>query len=116
MIRFLLACIAVCLALSDSAFGASRSLEFTVEAGRIERQNVPVRLAVSRNQVGDERILSVALSRMDGQMIPAQWTGPSLTSTAVGELHFILTHLAAGESLRLKATFSSQPANTEVFV
>jgi len=63
-----------------------------------------------RGQIGKERIASVTLAGTDGKSIPAQWTGPGLTSSAAGELHFVLPHLAAGESLRLKATLSTQSA------
>src|ERR1051326_8579699 len=76
---------------------------------------VPVRVPVPRGQIGGERIASVTLAGADGPLIPAQWAGPSLTSPAAGELHFILPHLGAGESLRLKATLSTQPANAGGF-
>src|SRR5947207_324232 len=85
-------CIACCLA-AGSVFGASSAFDFTVAAGRHERNNVPVRVPVPRGQIGDEPIASATLSRRDGQLIPAQWTGPSLTSTSAGELHFVLPHL-----------------------
>jgi hypothetical protein len=104
-----------CLA-AGNALGASSSFDFTVSAGRQERNNVPVRVPISRGQIGNERIASVTLSREDGQLIPAQWTGPSLTSNSAGELHFVLPHLGAGESLQLKATLSSQPASAGGFI
>jgi hypothetical protein len=66
-------------------------------------------------QIGNERIASVTLARADGKLFPAQWTGPGLTSSGVGELHFILPHLRAGESLQLKATISTQPASAGGF-
>ena len=91
------------------AFGASSSFDFTVAAGRHDRSHVPVRIPIPRGHIGNERVVSVALARADGQSLPAQWTGPGLTSSAVGELHFILPHLRAGESLQLKATLSTQP-------
>src|SRR6266851_2749364 len=99
-------CIAVYFATAAWAFGGSSSFDFTVAAGRHERNNVPVRVQMPRGEIG--RIASVTLARMDGQLIPAQWTGPGLTSSAAGELHFVLPHLAAGESVRLKATLSTQ--------
>ena len=102
-------CIAACLA-AGSAFGASSSFDLTVAAGRHERNNVPVRVPISRGQIGNERIASATLSCADGQLIPAQWTGPSHTSNSAGELDFVLAHLGVGESLQLKATVSSQPA------
>jgi hypothetical protein len=101
---------------AGTAFGASPSFDLTVAAGRHERNNVPVRVPVSRSQMGDERIASVTLSREDGPSIPAQWTGPSLASNSAGELHFVLPHLRAGESVRIKATLSPQPAGAGGFV
>src|SRR5439155_8368999 len=98
-------CIAACLA-AGTAFGASLSLDLTVAAGRHERNDVPVRVPIARGQIGNERIASATLSRADGQLIPAQWTGPGLTSSSAGELHFILPRLRAGESLQLKATLT----------
>jgi hypothetical protein len=50
---------------------------------------------------------SVTLTLPDGHAIPAQWTEPGLISGDGRELHFILPHLAAGESVRLKATPST---------
>src|ERR1041385_1884583 len=92
------------------AFGASSSFELTVAAGRHERNNVPVRVPMTRAQIGNERIRSVTLARADGELVPAQWTGPSLTSTAAGEVHFIRAHRGAGESLQLKGPLSTEPA------
>src|SRR2546425_12845345 len=106
MIR--LPCIAISFAAAAQALGASSSLDFTVAAGRHERNNVPVRVLMPRGQIGKDRIASVTLAGTDGKSIPAQWTGPGLTSSAAGELHFVLPHLAAGESVRLKATFSTE--------
>src|SRR5438093_13783409 len=97
MNRSFIECIAAAyVAAATWAFGASSSFELTVAAGRHERNNVPVRVPMSRAQIGNERIVSVTLARADGELIPAQWTGPSLTSSAAGELHFILPHLNAG--------------------
>jgi hypothetical protein len=107
MIRLFFGCIAVYFAAAGWAFGASSSFEFTVAAGRQERNHVPVRVQLPRGQIGQERMASVTLAGTDGKQIPAQWTGPGLTSSAAGEVHFILPHLAAGESLRLKATLST---------
>src|SRR5262245_25441736 len=95
-----LLCIAAYYAIADCAFAASSLFDFTVTAGQRERNHVPVKVAVPRGQIGGEPITSVILTRPDGQQIPAQWTGPGLISTAAGELHFILPHLGAGESLR----------------
>lgn len=100
------ACLAVYFAAAAWAFGASSTFEFSVAAGRHERNQVPVRVPLPLGQTG---ITSVTLTGPKGQLIPAQWTGPGLTSSAPGELHFVLPHLAAGESVRLKATLSAQP-------
>src|SRR5437870_6035585 len=108
MNRLSFACIAVYFAAAAWAFGDSSSFEFTVAAGRHERNNVPVRVLMPRGQIGKERIASVTLAGTDGKSIPAQWTGPGLTSSGAGELHFVLPHLAAGESVRLKATLSTE--------
>ena len=115
MNRLTFGCIAACVAAAASTFGASSSFELTVAAGRHERNNAPVRVPISRGRIGNERIASVTLARADGRLIPAQWTGPILTSSAAGELHFILPHLGAGESLQLKATLSTQPARAGGF-
>jgi len=101
-------CMAVYFAAADWGFGDSSSFDFTLEAGRHERNNVPVRVLMPRGQIGKDQIASVTLAGTDGKSIPAQWTGSGLTSSAAGELHFVLPHLAAGESVRLKATFSTE--------
>jgi hypothetical protein len=105
-------CIALYLATAACAPGASSSIEFTVAAGRHERNNVPVRVPMPRGQIGTERIASVTLAGPDGKSIPAQWTGPGLTSSAGGELHFVLPHLVAGESVRLKATLTTPSSSS----
>ena len=91
-----------------SAHGASPSFEITVAAGPHERTNVPVRVPVPLGLIGDEKIASVTLTGPDGQSIPAQWTEPGLLSGDGDELHFILPHLAAGDSVRLRATLSTE--------
>ncbi len=101
-------CIAAYLMAVAASLAASPSLDLTIVAGRYERKNVPVRVHVSRDRIGSERLASVTLARTNGELIRAQWTGPSLASNAGSELHFILPHLGAGESLRLKATLSTQ--------
>ena len=109
MTRLSVGCIAVYVAATAWAFGATSSFELTVASGRYERNHVPVRVQMLRGHIRQERIASVSLVGTDGKPIPAQWTGPGLTSGDAGELHFVLPHLAAGESVRLKATFSTQP-------
>src|SRR5262245_12607654 len=101
---------AVYAATAACTFGASSSFELTVEAGRHERNSVAVRVPMQHAQIGNEPVSSVRLARVDGQLIPAQWTGPGLGSSAAGEVHFILPHLRSGESLQLKGTLSTQPS------
>src|SRR6185503_16166492 len=112
MNRLSFGCIAVYLVIATRAFGDSSSFDLTVAAGRYERNHVPVRVQMLRGQIGKDRIASVTLAGPDGKTIPAQWTGPGLNSSAAGELHFVLPHLAAGESVRLKATLSTQPPSS----
>lgn len=100
--------LAVFFAVIAWAIADSSSFEFTVAAGWHERNHVPVRVPISLDRIGNAGIGSVTLVGADRKPIPAQWTGPGLTSSAAGELHFVLTHLAAGESVRLKATLSTQ--------
>ena len=109
MNRSFFECIAIYVAAATSAFGASEAFELTVPAAQHERNTVPVRVPMSRARIGNEPIASVKLARADGQLIPAQWTGPSLTSSAAGEVHFIVPHLGAGELLQLKGTLSTEP-------
>jgi hypothetical protein len=65
---------------------------------------------VALGRIGSEKIASVTLRGPGGHAIPAQLTSPSLSSGADSEIHFILPHLSAGESVRLKATLSADPA------
>src|SRR6266545_6899385 len=117
MNRLSFGCIAVYFAAAACALGDSSSFDFTVAAGRYERNNVPVRVQMPRGQIGKDRIASVTLAGTDGKSIPAQWTGPGLLSSAAGKLHFVLAHLAAGESVRLKATLSTQsPSSAGGFI
>jgi hypothetical protein len=110
-----LGCAVLSLAGGACAYSAALSFDFTVAAGPHERRNVPMRVPISHDRIGDERIASVTLTRANGESIPAQWTGPSLTSSA-DELHFILSELRAGESVRFKATLSTAaPANVGGF-
>ena len=119
MKKLSLAIVTLCFAAATGAFGASASFDLMVAAGRHERNNVPVRVAIPRNQmeIGPEQIASVTLAGNDGQLIPGQWTGPGLTSSDAGELHFVLPYLKADQSLRLHATLSSKsPSKVEGFV
>lgn len=115
MNRLSFGCLAAYAAAATGAFGASSSFNLTVAAGRHDCSNVPVRVPMQRGKIGNERVVSVTLARADGQLFPAQWTGPGLGSSVAGEVHFILPHLGAGESLQLKATLWTQPASAGGF-
>ncbi len=97
------------IALASSAIGASTSYEISVAAPRHERKNVPVLATMPRNQIGSDPIRSATIAGPDGRSIPAQWSGPGLVSGAASELHFVLPHLEAEKSIRLKATLSTEP-------
>src|SRR5262245_46347477 len=109
MIRMPAGSIAVLLCLACSGRGASSSFEITVEAGRHDRTNVPMRVRIPPGEIRNEKIASVTLKMRDGKSVPAQWTKAALTPGEGGEVHFILPRLAAGESLRLTATLSADP-------
>jgi hypothetical protein len=89
------------------AAGASTAREITIAAGQHERKNVPVRVRLPPGQIDDSKIASVTLTLPDGNAIAGQWIKPGLNSDGLSEIHLILPHLAAGESLRLKATLST---------
>jgi hypothetical protein len=112
MKRFFFRYFVAAVLIPKSLLGASASFEFTIEAESRDRQNVPVRIPIQRAKFGNEPIRSVTLTRANGEPIAAQWTGPNLTSTAEGEVHFILPYLKSGESLHLKGTVSPQPSAT----
>jgi hypothetical protein len=94
-----------------SATVASPALDITVAAGRHERKNVPVCVQLPRGLAHDARIPSVTLTLLDGNAIPAQCTKPGLLSGAGFEIHFILPHLAAGDSVRLRASLSTETSS-----
>src|SRR5438309_10704268 len=107
MTRMLAGSVAVLLGSALSAFAASTSFEITVAVGPHERKNIPVRVPMLLDRIGNENIASVTLTGPDGKAIPAQWTKPSLILGEGNEVHFILPHLSAGETVRLKATLST---------
>jgi hypothetical protein len=90
--------------LPKAAGRAPTAFDITVAAGGHDRNNVPIRVPFDGDRIGVEKVASVILTGTDGKAVPAQWTGPSLFAGDKRELHFILPHLAAGESLRLVAT------------
>ena len=96
--------------------GRRKHFEITIAAGQHERKNTPVRVQVPLGQIGNEKLASVTLTGPDSKAIPAQLTKPSLILGGGSELHFILPHLLPGESVRLKATVSTDsPSSAEGF-
>ena len=69
-------------------------------AGKHERNNVPVQVLMPGGQLGKDRIASVTLARTDGQLIPAQWTGPGLASSADDE--FVAIEMQQEETNRVQ--------------
>jgi hypothetical protein len=116
MIKMFVGALAVVSGLPFSAASTSTAFDVTVAAGRHERKNVPVRVPVPPGQIDVAQIASISLTLPDGKAIPAQWTKPGLMSDDAGEIHFILPRLAAGESIRLKATLSTDaPSDMQGF-
>jgi Family of unknown function (DUF6807) len=91
-----------------SALGEFSTLDITVAAGAHNRNNVPVRVQLPVGQIGNERIASVTLTGPDGKTIVAQVTKPGLITGGGTEFYFVLPYLRANESVRLKATLSSE--------
>src|SRR5437870_4279264 len=114
MNRTIMESFAVLLCSACSALGTSSTLDITVAAGPHERNNVPVRVQVRAGQIGNEKFASVTLTGPDGKTIPAQVTKPGLISGDGAEFYFILRHLPAGESIRLKAILSTDPPSSAV--
>ncbi len=113
MHRMIVGSIVVVLCSAFSTVGASSFVEITIAAGPQERKNIPVRVPL---RLGKDKIATVALTGPDGKAIPTQWTKPGLLSGEGSELHFILPHLPAGQTLRLHADLSTnEPLGEESF-
>jgi hypothetical protein len=98
------------LSFLGSAFGGSPTYDMTITAGAHDRKNVPVRVSVPPVSLRDEPT-AVILTDPGGKTITAQLTESGLLAPEETwrEIHFILPLLRAGESLRLKATLSTEP-------
>jgi hypothetical protein len=79
----------------------------TVAAGGWNVTMSPVRWPMPRGQIGQERIASATLAAPDGKSIPAQWTGPSLASSAAGECILFCHIWRQANRFRLKGTLST---------
>jgi hypothetical protein len=96
---------------------ASTRLDITVAAGQHARRNVPVCAQVPSGQIDAATLRSVTLTLPGGRAIPAQTTSPGLLSSCAREIHFVLPHLPAGESLRLRAILATDaPSSPRGFV
>src|SRR5262245_23987503 len=71
-------CMAAHLGAAGPARGDASSFDLIVAAGRLERNQVPVRVPMPRGSIGSGQMASVTLTAADGRLLPAQWTGPSL--------------------------------------
>jgi hypothetical protein len=93
----------------SSASGDAPTYDVKVAAGAHDRKNVPVRVSLPAVSLR-EKPTAMILTDPNGKGIPAQLTEPGLLAPKEcwRELHFILPHLKAGESLRLKATLSTE--------
>lgn len=103
-------CFALMACWAGPVHGESSVLDLVVAAGPYDRRDVPVRVELPPGSGEREKIASVTLTGPDGKSIPAQWTLPGLARGDGNEVHFVLTRLAAGESVRLKLTLRSDPA------
>src|SRR5262245_35950472 len=110
MHNVMIGAIAILLSVTGTVWGATATFDITVDAGRHERRNVPVRVIIPG---GQPKFAAVTLTGPDGKAIPAQVTGPGLLAGNGNELHFILKHLPAGETLRLTAVFIDEPKKFE---
>jgi hypothetical protein len=100
-------------ALSASAVASDRTIQLTVEAGQLDRDNAPVHVPVDIEP--SDSVRSVRLSLPGGKQLAGQITRPSLLSKSKlpGELWFVLPTLKAGESMKLTATISDRPNQSE---
>jgi hypothetical protein len=100
--------VAVALLL-QTAHAAEKTFELTVQAGKIDRHQSPVCILLP---LPAGKVKSVVLKSADGKEIPAQITQTGLVHrdehdlAKECELHFILSNLKAGESLKLTATLA----------
>jgi hypothetical protein len=108
-----------------SARAASTTLELTVSAGKLDRRQVPVSVLLTL-PAEMARAKSAVVRDPSGKRLPAQLTAPGLLSPSAGEggnketvrreVHFVLPSLAAGKTLTLKATLSTDaPASSDGF-
>src|SRR5262245_49018238 len=88
----------------SSSFAAEPTYDVTIAAGEQDRSQVPVRISIPPVALR-AKPNSVILAVPNGKAIPAQLTKPGLLAPrdSWGEIHFIVPHLKAGETLALQA-------------
>jgi Methane oxygenase PmoA len=119
--KFVTTC-CVWLMISCATFAAEVSkIEFTLEAGKFDRVNTPVKVHIVVPAKLLEKTISAQVQATGGQQLPAQVTSLGLLSSAKAltsadevwaELHFVLPQLAAGKTLEFTATLTSEPTNS----
>ncbi len=95
-----------CLSVGPPA-AAAESYQLTVKGGKHDRVNTPVRVVIPA--AVDARSATVVV---EGRPLAAQLTAPGLLSgpsEGKRELHFILSTLKKGQSLKLQAILSTDP-------
>ncbi len=89
----------------------TQSLEITVDAGRHDRSNTPIRVPLASSNAR-----SATVTDAGGRAIAAQVTGAPLLGGAARELVFVAPSLKAGETLSLKAAVSgAEPPRSDGF-
>jgi len=99
------------------ALAVEKSFHLTVDAGKHDRSNTPVRVLIELPREL-AKAKGVALVDPDGNKQVAQLTAPALlnqqdkgkSGSVVRELHFVLSELGKGKRLELTATVSSEEA------
>ena len=100
--------------LLSSAQADVTKVEFTVEAGKFDRANVPVRVPV-KVKVQDKSP-SIVVTAPSGKQLAGQLCHPNLLAKGAaaegGELCFILPSLKAGQTAAFTAIISSEPSDS----
>ncbi|MFN4261692.1 MAG: DUF6807 family protein [Gemmataceae bacterium] len=106
--------------LAGGAQAATKTYELTITGTKEEQRHVPVRVPLAvPPELAAARSVQV---RVDGQTIDGQLTAPSLLAQPVPtpgdavarELHFILPHIKAGQTLAASATLATEPSSKAV--
>jgi len=111
------------LVLAGSVRGAEKTYtrKFTVEAGKHERRNTPLKIEVLLPFEGKLSTREVVLKDSDGKVVPAQMALPkryrSVVAVPLGHtrvvLHWVLPRLDAGSSTTFTATFGQRSGKSD---